>query len=57
MSRDEFVRCNCFKNGLSKPFKYIKYVKIIDNEFELDLPEEIKQNKELEDKIYWEFCG
>lgn len=51
MSSDEFVRCNCFKNGLSKPFKYIKYVKIIDNEFELDLPEEIKQNKELEDKI------
>lgn len=57
MSSDEFVRCNCFKNGLSKPFKYIKYVKIIDNEFELDLPEEIKQNKELEDKIYWDYCG
>ena len=57
MSSDEFVRCNCFKNGLSKPFKYIKYVKIIDNEFELDLPDEIKQDKELEDKIYWDYCG
>ncbi len=55
MSSNEFVRCNCFKNGLSKPFKYMKYVKIIGNEFELDLPEDIKQDKELEDKIYWEF--
>ncbi|MBO4641063.1 MAG: hypothetical protein J5710_15050 [Treponema sp.] len=55
MSQNEFVRCNCFKNGLSKPFEYIKYVKLIDNYFELDLPEEIKKNNELEYKIDWEF--
>ncbi len=47
MSSDEFVRCNCFTNGLSKPFKYMKYVKIIDNNFEFYLPDEIKQDKEL----------
>lgn len=56
MSSNEFVRCNCFKNGLSKPFKYMKYVKILDNDFEFDLPDEIKQDKELKDKLFWEFC-
>lgn len=55
MSYIDYVRCNCFKEGLSKPFKYIKYVKLVGNYFELELPDEIKQDEALADKIYDEF--
>lgn len=56
MSTIEYVRCNCFfKENLSKTFEFINYVKFIDNDFELELPDEIKQNKPLKEKIYSEF--
>lgn len=55
MGYDAYVRCNCFKEGKTKPFKYIKYVKDYPEYLELELPEEIKKNTELANKIEIDF--
>lgn len=55
MGYDAYVRCNCFKEGKTKPFKYIKYVKDYPEYLELELPEEIKKNAELAEKIEDDF--
>lgn len=55
MGYDAYVRCNCFKEGKAKPFKYIQYVKEYTEYLELELPDEIKKNTELADKIEQDF--
>lgn len=54
MGYDAHVRCNCFKKGKVKPFKYIQYVVDATEGYELNLPQSI-QGTPLQDTIESEF--
>ena len=54
MGYDAYVRCNCFKKGKAKPFKYIQYVVDATEGYELNLPQSI-QGTPLQDTIESEF--
>lgn len=55
MGYDAYVRCNCYKKGKTKPFKYMEYVKDYPDYLELELPDEIEKDSELVEKIEQEF--
>ena len=60
MGYDAYVRCNCFEKGKVKPFRYLKYVKACPEWLELELPEEIKNQKKLSDEIendFYDWCN
>lgn len=54
MGYDAHIRCNCFKNGKTKPFKYIQYLVDTPEGFELTIPQSI-QGTHLQETIETEF--
>lgn len=59
MGYGAYIRCNCFKKGRTKPFKYAQYLIETPEGFELNLPAELKgSNKEKEMKFeLWDWEG